>query len=125
MARSAEKPDPSCESELHGILAFSSFEDAERTLFHLEKLRQKYLDSGDKIGVGRCRQVALRGRQRAEFIGRNPKVRPEKRAQKLEIAEWFRVWLETPELFTDWLALRKETAEFKELLDQELLDAER
>jgi len=41
-------------------------------------------------------------------------VAAEKRAEKAEIRQWFRVWLETPEAFFDWLELRKRAPEFVE-----------
>jgi hypothetical protein len=61
------------------------------------------------------------GRQRAELIGRNARVNPQKRLQKKEIAQWFRIWLETPEIFKDWLLMRKSTEEFKKLLESETI----
>jgi hypothetical protein len=35
------------------------------------------------------------------------------RQQAKEIAEWLRVWLQTPELFSDWLDLRRRAPEFR------------
>lgn len=113
--------DPPYDKQLLGILAFAGFCDAENTLRRLEKLRQEYSAVGDKKGVEYCRRIALQGRRRAELIGRNKKVRLQKRLHKLEIAVWFRVWLETPELFEDWLALRKGTTEYQKLQQSESL----
>jgi hypothetical protein len=48
-------------------------------------------------------------------LAANPRVSPDKRAEKREIATWFRIWLETPELFFDWLELRKASEEFRRL----------
>jgi len=31
-----------------------------------------------------------------------------------EVAQWLTVWLQNPQIFTDWLALRRESAEFRE-----------
>jgi hypothetical protein len=56
----------------------------------------------------------LRGRQRAESLAANARIRPEKRLEKREIAAWFRVWLESPTLFFDWLEIRKHTEEFRQ-----------
>jgi hypothetical protein len=47
------------------------------------------------------------------MIARNHKVEPFKRTEKEEIANWFRIWLETPDVFFDWLDVRKQSAEFK------------
>ncbi len=37
-----------------------------------------------------------------------------KRAEKEEIANWFRIWLENPDAFFEWLEVRKQTPEFRE-----------
>ena len=31
-----------------------------------------------------------------------------------ELAQWLTVWLQNPQIFEDWLALRRATAEFRE-----------
>jgi hypothetical protein len=104
---------------LCGILSFKTLAQTEETIRHLEILRQRFLLSSDKKGVEYCRQLGLLGRQRAELVAANHRVDPQKRRQKQEAALWFRIWLETPELFPEWLALRKRTEEFLALQDQE------
>jgi hypothetical protein len=44
----------------------------------------------------------------------NRKVEARKRDEKREIAEWFRIWLETPDAFFDWLDVRKASPTFRE-----------
>jgi hypothetical protein len=102
---------------LKGILSFKCFQDAEQTLLRLEAMRQKYLAETDDKGLRYCREIGLLGRRRAELVSRNRKVCATKRRQKSEIAFWFRVWLETPDLFRDWLELRKGTPSFRELCE--------
>ena len=104
---------------LEGILSFSGFAEAEETIKRLEYLRRKYLSESDRKGEEYCRKIARLGRRRAELISLNKRVRVQKRRQKKEIAAWFGIWLETPEIFENWLALRKQTAEFQELLKAE------
>ncbi len=48
------------------------------------------------------------------MIARNHKVERHKREEKEEIANWFRIWLETPDAFFDWLDVRKKSPEFHE-----------
>jgi hypothetical protein len=55
----------------------------------------------------------LLGKRRAEMIARNPKVEKPKREEKLEIANWFKIWLETPDVFFDWLDVRKQSPEYQ------------
>jgi hypothetical protein len=40
-------------------------------------------------------------------------VEPHKREEKVEIANWFRIWLETPDAFFDWLDVRKQSPDFR------------
>lgn len=100
---------------LEGILSFKDLADAEICIARLENLRQRFLAASDKRGVDACRLVALRGRKRAEMVSRNPRVSLRKRAEKKEAALWFRIWLETPEIFSEWLELRKQNEEFRRL----------
>jgi len=48
-------------------------------------------------------------------VANNPRISPEKRREKTEIARWFQVWLEVSDLFFDWLELRKQSEEFQRL----------
>jgi hypothetical protein len=109
--------------ELEGLLSFSSFAQTEQTIQRLENLCRKYRLASDKKGVEYCRQVASLGRKRAELISRNRRVSLSKRLQKQEIATWFKIWLETPAIFEDWLAMRKNTEEFRKLLESESAQA--
>ncbi len=110
--------DPPYDQVLDGILSFRTFADAERTLRRLEELRQMYFAQGDDKGCEYCRQVALAGRRRAEAISRDRRVQDSKRLQKKEIAFWFQVWLESPDIFGDWLALRKRASSFIRLSER-------
>ena len=57
--------------------------------------------------------MARLGKRRAEMISHNRKVEEKKRKEKREIAEWFRIWLEMPDAFFNWLDVRKSSAEFR------------
>jgi hypothetical protein len=48
------------------------------------------------------------------MISLNRKVEARKRDEKREIGEWFRIWLETPDAFFDWLDVRKASPTFRE-----------
>jgi hypothetical protein len=115
------KIDPPYCDILDSVLAFSSFEEAEKTIQRLDYLCRNYQLVSDKKGVDYCRRVAALGRQRAELISRNRRVNLLKRLQKKEIAQWFGIWLETPSIFKDWLSMRKSTEEFQKLLNAETI----
>jgi hypothetical protein len=84
----------------------------------LDELMRKFRSQGENAAVERVLNVARLGKRRAEMISRNQKVEAPKRAEKEEIANWFRIWLETPDAFFDWLDVRKQSPEFREKFPQ-------
>jgi hypothetical protein len=96
------------------VVKFSDLNQAETTLKNLENLRQKFLRENDREGLRRLREKTQQARERAVMISKNAAVKPAKRAEKVEVAEWFKIWLETPEIFPSWLRLRKKSVDFNE-----------
>jgi hypothetical protein len=82
-------------------------------IVRLDELLRKFQNDEERAAVERVLEVARLGRRRAEMIARNHKVEPEKRAEKEEIMQWFKVWLETPDAFFDWLEVRKTSPDFQ------------
>jgi hypothetical protein len=108
-----EEAEDQYEEEFEDLLHFKTLEDAEVSVMRLDELMRKFRSQGEHAAVERVLNVARLGKRRAEMISRNQKVEAPKRAEKEEIANWFRIWLETPDAFFDWLDVRKESAEFK------------
>ena len=103
-------------SRLRSLLQFHDFASAEASLRKLDEAYREYREASDRIGAGLVRSLLQKGKLRASSMAANPRVGPDKRAEKAEIATWFRIWLETPDLFFDWLELRKASDQFQELL---------
>ncbi len=101
------------EQEFEDLLHFSTLEDAEVCLIRLDELLRKFEVAGEHAAAERVREVGRLGRRRAAMIAKNPKVDPHKRAEKQEIVEWFALWLQTPDIFFNWLELRKQSPEFQ------------
>ena len=101
------------EEEFRDLLHFASLEEAEVCIMRLDELLRKFRAEGERAAVERVLEVARLGRRRAEMITRNPKVDAQKRAEKEEILQWFKVWLDTPDAFFDWLELRKQSPDFQ------------
>lgn len=102
------------EEEFTDLLHFSNLDEAEMCLIRLDELLRKFVVEGENAAAERVREVARLGRRRAEMIAHNHKVEEEKRAEKAEIAQWFAIWLETPDAFFDWLEVRKKSLEFQQ-----------
>jgi len=84
----------------------------------LDELMRNFNSKGENAAVERVLNVARLGKRRAEMISRNHKVEAHKRLEKAEIAGWFRIWLETPDAFFDWLEVRKQAPDFREKFPQ-------
>jgi hypothetical protein len=107
------------EPMFRNIVKFSNFDEAAATIRRLENLRKQFARNGDREGMRRVLAAALKGKRRALMISRNAKVVERKREEKGEMAQWFTVWLNQPEIFEDWLALRRRSKEFRERFESE------
>jgi len=110
------------EEEFSDLLHFSTLEEAEMCIVRLDELFRKFQHEHERAGTERVREVARLGRRRAEMISRNHKVDATKRAEKVEIAHWFGIWLETPDAFFDWLEVRKQSPDFVKRFPDPSLD---
>jgi hypothetical protein len=108
-----EEAEEQYEEEFEDLLHFKTLEDAEVSIMRLDELMRKFRAHEEPAAVHRVLDVARLGKRRAEMIARNPKVEAHKREEKVEIANWFRIWLETPDAFFDWLDVRKQSPEFR------------
>jgi hypothetical protein len=79
----------------------------------LEKLRQTSERSGDQIALKQARDIVINARQVAESLVKDRTLDPMERAEQAELAEWLKVWIQTPNLFEDWLDLRRRSPDFR------------
>jgi hypothetical protein len=90
-----------------------NIQDAARLIIKMEKLRQEFAPDDDENGLDELRTLAADARQRAEARGKSRKLSESVRLEQSEIAEWLKVWLQTPALFENWLELRRRSEEFR------------
>ncbi len=102
------------EPMFRNILKFADFKQALNTMRNLENLRKKFQTENDKEGLRLVREVGQKGKRRAQMVAGNEKVEAQNRAEKAEIAEWFTLWLQSPEIFENWVQLRQNSKDFKE-----------
>ena len=105
--------DPESENQaLLQKLNFDTLVDAEKSLLTLTGLLAEFQQIADKEAIWQCRDFVKRARLRAQLIASNQKIPNEKRLIKSEIEFWFEVWLTHPDIFIDWLELRKSSPDF-------------
>ncbi len=95
------------------ILNISGFKQTLNSIRELENLRQKLLNDGDKEGLRLVKETALKGKNDALDTANNPILAENNRNEKTEIAEWFAIWLGSPEVFENWVKLRQNSTDFK------------
>jgi len=86
---------------------------AEVLIKKLEKLRQSSESSGDLAAAKQIRNLAINGRQIVESQAKDRTLSQTQRAEQAEIAEWLKLWIQTPSLFADWLELRRRSPDFQ------------
>jgi hypothetical protein len=64
------------------------------------------------------REPVLSLKRELELIASSSRTSDKDRQLAAEVAQWLAVWLQTPQIFADWFALRRETAEFRQLFGQ-------
>ena len=100
------------------ILRFADFKETLISIRRLENLRKKFAAENDRTGLRRLREVAIKGKNRARMIAKNVKVEEKNRIEKAEIAEWFTLWMQSPEIFEHWIELRQNSKDFKEKFEE-------
>ena len=91
-----------------------TLESAEALLKRFERLRRKYSGDAKSDRLRQLREAALNEKAKAQLLARDDALDDSLRKVQGEIAEWFRVWLQAPEIFDDWLDLRRRSSEFRE-----------
>jgi hypothetical protein len=88
-------------------------EQGEALLGELESLRQRFAAEADAAGLAELTTFAANARRAAQLLAKDPTLDSSRRAEQLEISQWIKIWIQTPKLFADWLALRKSSPEFR------------
>jgi len=109
LASTAERP---YDAALRNIVKIDSLQSAAASIRNLENLRLKYAGTKDKEGLRLVREIALRGKQTAHENAGKKNTDPATQQVSAEIVKWLTVWLQTPEIFKNWLTLRQKSLDF-------------
>src|SRR6185369_4886948 len=86
-------------------LAFDTIDAARAFIEKLQQLAQTQA----------LRQSVQQIKQELDLLVKVPNLAENRRAVASEAAQWLTVWLQNPQIFTEWLDLRRSTVEFQEL----------
>ncbi len=107
------------DAALRNIVDIGDLQKLSRSIDRMENLRRRYSVAGDKEGLRLLRQKAIKFKDIAHELSVDSRTSPNDRLLNAEIAEWLTIWLQTPELFGAWAALRIRSAEFREWFGEE------
>ena len=88
-----------------------TLERAEELIAELDRLRLEFASTNDAEGLARLKEIAVSVQLRSESLAKSGKE-AFTLAEQTEIAAWLKLWMQTPAIFSDWLELRKRSAEF-------------
>jgi hypothetical protein len=86
---------------------------AEALINELERLRRRFAGEADREALAELTTFAANARRAAQLSAKSRRSDSARQAEQAEIAEWIKIWIQTPNLFADWLALRKNSPEFR------------
>lgn len=108
--RHSDRPyDPA----FRNILNISDFDTVLASIKRLDNLRRKFLSDHDKEGLWLVGETGRQGREDALELAESTKLSVVVRRKNSEIAEWLTLWMQSPEMFETWVALRRASANFK------------
>ncbi len=114
---SMSSQDDRYERLFSSCIDLSSLEAAEASLRRLDDLMAGL--NGDRRGEEYALTIARRARARARVAVESEDLSERERAEQGEIAEWFTIWLQTPQLFASWLDLRKRSTPFRKAFPED------
>ena len=102
------------DAALRNIFQFADVNSAASSIRNAENLRRKWTEENDREGLRLLRELALAAKKKLAAAARSDRADQQKVKLAAELNEWLAVWLSTPEIFDQWLSLRRRSPAFKE-----------
>jgi hypothetical protein len=110
VGRHSERPH---EAEFRNLLKLDDLDSTYASIRRADNLRRKFESENDKEGLHLLRAEVLEGKANLVKMSGDGKVDTEKRRIASEIAEWLTIWLQSPDIFENWIKMRQASADFK------------
>jgi hypothetical protein len=101
------------EAEFRNLIKTEDLDVAARSIKQVENLRKKFISIGDKDGLRLLREEVLLVKTEMQKAARAKDRAARIQQTSAEIAEWLTIWLQSPELFENWIKLRRNSTEYK------------
>lgn len=119
-----QRADSPYDAMFRNILNLSDLKQTLSSIRNLENLRKKFVADNDARGLRLVRETVLKAKLNARSAAENEKFEKAKRDENAEIAEWFTIWMQTPEIFESWVELRQNSIDFKDKFEKAAEDTE-
>ncbi|MCA1589848.1 MAG: hypothetical protein LC734_05540, partial [Acidobacteria bacterium] len=100
--------------KLENLVDLSDLPSALKSMRKMENLRRGYEAAGDKQGLQTLRAEAIEAKRNAVEFAAKKRTTAAEKAIFREAAEWITLWLQSPQLFENWLDLRRASPKFTE-----------
>jgi hypothetical protein len=100
---------------------FDGLKEAAESIERFDRLRRELEQGSRHSDLARLRAAVQSIRKDRLQVARSKVIEERTRFEAREIAEWLNVWVNSPELFADWLDLRRRTAEFRARFSEDVL----
>jgi hypothetical protein len=94
-------------------LDFSNLSSAFESVVRLEERRLALQTDSDPQALEKLRGVVVASRNDLLLRARSKILQARENEVAIEVLHWLTVWLQSPELFSDWLDLRRRSPEFR------------
>lgn len=115
LARASDRP---YDAALRSVLNFTDLRGALASINSLENLRRKYLSNDDREGLRLVQETGISGKNLAIETAGRTRIDAVTRQINDEIANWFTIWLQTPDSFETWVGLRQRSRDFVDRFGQ-------
>ncbi|MEZ5366723.1 MAG: hypothetical protein R2748_31380 [Bryobacterales bacterium] len=92
--------------DLRGQVHSNTPDAAAESLIAMSAAYAKARQAGDAVRAEDVRRAVRQAKDRLRLTMRRKNLRPETRAEKESLLQWFLVWLENPLVFPAWLGAR-------------------
>jgi hypothetical protein len=100
-------------------LDFSDLSSAFESVVKLEEKRLQLRADNEVKGFKELREIVVAARKDLLLQTRSKIIDNRSKEQLKEISHWLAVWLQSPELFSDWLDLRRRSPEFRKRFSED------
>ena len=94
-------------------LNFESIESAIDSMEKLDELLVHFNSEGDVTGQASLRQLGIDLKSDLQSLAKARIKLGMEQQVAAEVTEWLTIWLQTPHIFTDWLAIRRTSESFR------------